>query len=63
MINQLQDHKTLVLKKIFLISATVQYSALKLKKLKELNIQSIADDKSCLLFMWMTGPQFANSMN
>lgn len=49
-------------KKIFLSSSSFQYPTLKLKDLKELNIKSIADDKSCLLFMWTTGPQFANSI-
>lgn len=28
----------------------------------QLDIPSIADDKSCLLFMWTTGPQFASSI-
>ncbi len=48
-------------KKIFLSSATFKYPTLKLKQLKELNIPSIADN-DCLLFMWTTGPQMANSI-
>lgn len=49
-------------KNIFLSSASFKYPTLKLKDLMQLNIPSIADDKSCLLFMWTTGPQFANSI-
>lgn len=49
-------------KNIFLSSASFKYPTLKLKDLMELDIPSIADDKSCLLFMWTTGPQFANSI-
>ncbi len=48
-------------RKIFLSSATFKYPTLKLKQLKELDIASIADD-DCLLFMWTTGPQIANSI-
>lgn len=48
-------------KKIFLSSASFKYPTLKLKQLKELDVPSImADD--CLLFMWTTGPQMANSI-
>lgn len=48
-------------KKIFLSSASFKYPTLKLKQLKKLDIPSImADD--CLLFMWTTGPQMANSI-
>lgn len=49
-------------KNIFLSSASFKYPTLKLKDLYELNIPSIADDKSCLLFMWTTGPQLSNSI-
>lgn len=48
-------------KKIFLSSATFKYPTLKLSQLKKLDIASIADD-DCLLFMWTTGPQMANSI-
>lgn len=48
-------------KKIFLSSATFKYPTLKLKLLKELEVASIADD-DCILFMWTTGPQFANAI-
>ena len=48
-------------KKIFISSATFKYPTLKLKQLKELDVKSIADD-DCLLFMWTTGPQLANSI-
>lgn len=48
-------------KTIFLSSAEFKYPTLKLKQLKELDVPSImADD--CLLFMWTTGPQMANSI-
>ena len=48
-------------KNIFISSATFKYPTVKLKDLKKLNVDSIADD-NCLLFMWTTGPQFANSI-
>ena len=48
-------------KKIFISSAIFKYPTLKLKQLKELDVKSIADD-DCLLFMWTTGPQMANSI-
>lgn len=49
-------------KDIFLSSASFKYPTLKLKDLMKLNILDIADEKSCLLFMWTTGPQFANAI-
>lgn len=49
-------------KNIFLSSASFKYPTIKLKDLMQLDIPSIADDKNCLLFMWTTGPQFANSI-
>ena len=48
-------------KKIFLSSATFKYPTVKLKQLKELDVQSIADN-DCILFMWTTGPQMANAI-
>lgn len=48
-------------KNIFISSATFKYPTLKLAQLKQLNVNSIASD-NCLLFMWTTGPQFANSI-
>ena len=48
-------------KKIFLSSAEFKYPTLKLKHLKELNVESIASD-DCLLFMWTTGPHMANAI-
>lgn len=48
-------------KKIFLSSAGFKYPTLKLKQLKTLYVKSIADD-DCILFMWTTGPQLANSV-
>ncbi len=48
-------------KKIFISSAAFQYPTLKLNQLKALDVNSIAD-KDCMLFMWTTGPQFANSI-
>lgn len=48
-------------KKIFISSAEFEYPTLKLKQLKELDVKSIAD-VDCILFMWTTGPQMANSI-
>lgn len=48
-------------RKIFISSANFKYPTLKLKQLKELDVASIADD-DCILFMWTTGPQMANSI-
>ncbi len=48
-------------KKIFLSSASFKYPTIKLKQLKELNVNRIAAD-DCILFMWTTGPQMANSI-
>lgn len=48
-------------KKIFLSSAEFQYPTVKLKDLKKLDVVSIADN-DCILFMWTTGPQMANSI-
>lgn len=45
-------------KDIFISSANFKYPTLKLKELKQLNVNSIAKD-DCLLFMWTTGPQLA----
>ena len=49
-------------KKIFISSASFKYPTLKLKQLKMLDVSAIAAD-DCLLFMWTTGPQFANSID
>lgn len=49
-------------KNIFLSSASFKYPTLKLKDLMQLDVLSIADSKSCLLFMWTTGPQFENAI-
>ena len=48
-------------KEVFISSASFKYPTLKLKYLKLLDIPSITSD-DCLLFMWTTGPQFANSI-
>ena len=48
-------------KNIFISSATFKYPTLKLKELKKLDVNSIAAD-DCLLFLWTTGPQLANSI-
>lgn len=48
-------------RKIFISSATFKYPTLKLKQLKELNVNAIAAD-DCLLFMWTTGPQLGNAV-
>lgn len=48
-------------KDIFISSASFKYPTLKLKELKNLSISSICND-NCILFMWTTGPQFANAI-
>ncbi|PJG83089.1 MT-A70 family methyltransferase [Caviibacterium pharyngocola] len=48
-------------KEIFISSANFKYPTLKLKELKELNVESIAND-DCLLFMWTTGPHLGNAI-
>jgi N6-adenosine-specific RNA methylase IME4 len=48
-------------KNIFISSATFKYPTLKLKELKNLDVNSIADN-DCLLFMWTTGPQLSNAI-
>ncbi len=47
---------------IFLSSASFKYPTVKLNDLKKLDVSSIAKD-DCLLFMWTTGPQLANSID
>lgn len=49
-------------KNVFISAADFQYPTLKLQELKQLNVKTIASD-DCLLFMWTTGPQFANSID
>lgn len=46
---------------VFISSASFKYPTVKLNDLKKLDIPSIAAD-NCILFMWTTGPQFANSI-
>lgn len=46
---------------IFISSASFKYPTLKLEYLKELDVNSISSS-DCLLFMWTTGPHFANSI-
>ncbi len=46
---------------IFISAANFKYPTLKLKHLKELDVLSIAEN-DCILFMWTTGPQMANSI-
>lgn len=46
---------------VFISAANFKYPTLKLKELKELDVASIAAD-DCILFMWTTGPQLANSV-
>ena len=48
-------------KNIFISAANFKYPTLKLEELKELDIKSIAEE-DCILFMWTTGPQFANAI-
>ena len=49
------------MKNVFISAADFKYPTLKLRELKELDVQSISAD-DCILFMWTTGPQFANSI-
>lgn len=46
---------------IFLSAANFKYPTLKLEELKQLDVLSIAAP-DCILFMWTTGPQLANSI-
>lgn len=46
---------------IFISSASFKYPTVKLKDLMQLQVDSISAD-NCILFMWTTGPQFANSI-
>ena len=48
-------------KNVFISAADFQYPTLKLNELKELDVQLITAS-DCLLFMWTTGPQFANAI-
>lgn len=48
-------------KNVFISAANFKYPTLKLKELKLLDVSSIAAD-DCILFMWTTGPQLANSI-
>ena len=48
-------------KDIFISSSSFKYPTLKLNELKKLNINSISAN-DCILFMWTTGPQMANSI-
>lgn len=46
---------------IFISAAEFKYPTLKLKELATLAVPTICE-KDCLLFMWTTGPQMANSI-
>lgn len=46
---------------VFISAANFKYPTLKLKQLKELDVGAISAD-NCVLFMWTTGPQFANAI-
>lgn len=48
-------------KSIFISCASFKYPTLKLRELMQLDVPSISAD-NCILFMWTTGPQFANSI-
>ena len=48
-------------KNLFISAADFQYPTLKLNELKELDVQLITAS-DCILFMWTTGPQFANAI-
>ena len=57
----IKDKNVVFEKKKFISSAAFKYPTVKLKQLKELDVNSIAAD-DCILFMWTTGPQMANSI-
>ena len=46
---------------VFISAADFKYPTLKLAELKRLDVASIAAE-DCILFMWTTGPQLANSI-
>jgi len=48
-------------KNIFISSATFKYPTVKLRDLKQLDVESITAS-DCLLFLWTTGPQMANAI-
>ena len=48
-------------KDVFISAANFKYPTLKLRELKQLDVGSISAD-DCILFMWTTGPQLANSI-
>ena len=48
-------------KNFFISAANFKYPTVKLSDLKNLDVQSIAEN-DCILFMWTTGPQMANSI-
>ncbi len=48
-------------KNVFISAADFKYPTLKLSELKQLDVASIAAE-DCILFMWTTGPQLANSI-
>lgn len=48
-------------KNVFISAANFKYPTVKMKDLKLLDVASIAAD-DCILFMWTTGPQMANSI-
>ena len=48
-------------KSIFISAANFKYPTIKLNDLKTLNVSSISAN-NCILFMWTTGPQMANSI-
>lgn len=53
--------KISVLKKFFISASSFKYLTLKMKQLKELDVNSITAD-DCILFLWTTGPQLANAV-
>ena len=59
--SSLKDENIGFEKNVFISAANFKYPTLKIKELKELNVSSIASD-NCILFMWTTGPQMANSI-
>lgn len=59
--SSLKDKNLGFTKNIFISAANFKYPTLKLSELKQLDIPSISKE-NCILFMWTTGPQLANSI-
>lgn len=59
--SSLKDENIGFERNVFISAANFKYPTLKIKELKELDVSSIVAN-NCILFMWTTGPQMANSI-